>query len=506
MAALLSKPFDRYEHDRLLALLDPVHFIGRQDRPTSRPPVTLAPHALLRRRTSIASSLSSRVSLSQLLISSPNPSPRPASVYSRPSLPPLLSLPPELLLHILDLCLPADHTRRTTLERGRTLACLALVHPIFRQFAQDELYHHVVLASDSATDKLRNLTGGPAHGSRGAQLGKRITSLKVYGTLGTGDGGRTLASLVHQLDCLERLHLEDLDGLELRHYAIHRSLKFLSANRCGFRSRFRAVITSRPSPLTSLSLTNITAQDDGFSGFTLPHLTQLTICDIYLPPHSPLAVLEPSEAFKPFGPQVVRQLSKLTTDEWHFSFFFPLSTTKSRTAPCALQHLHLLKLTHLSPLLDSLSTSSSSSHTPLPNLLTLHLSPTLSFTPTSSSPEKASSHFASLLSPFRVSAPHPPPSLKNAQHLVLDARYAVWLDQGNEEMRELLERVQVAGLQLVFEEGKEEDGEGGRRRGLSRGAVGPTVVGRRGSMGALLRGGVRGGMVRGGGRFAAGDW
>lgn len=151
---------------------------------------------------------------------------RPGSVRSYASksqqLAPLLCLPSEILLHILDFAFPAEpHSRWTSAERNHLLCNLALVHPVLRAWAQAELFGGapVHLTTDSAIEKLSTLAG--QHGTRGNTLASRISHVKVYGRHDTGDGGKALAKLIHQLSGLEELHLEDLDGLELRQFVLH---------------------------------------------------------------------------------------------------------------------------------------------------------------------------------------------------------------------------------------------------------------------------------------------
>ncbi|GAA6016211.1 hypothetical protein JCM10207_000433 [Rhodosporidiobolus poonsookiae] len=490
MAATQWDSFARAQTDALLALLDPYHFTAsRSPLPTS---------ALTRRRSKPRQRTPSVASTLSLLIPSPRPS-RPASTLSRPSLPPLLNLPPELLLHILALALPATLNRRTAIERNHTLATLALVHPILRSFAQGELFHHVILQSDRAIERLARTTCVPK--SKGQTLGSHIRSLQVYGSLSKGDGGKQLAVLVAQLKGLESLHLEDLDGLELRQFVVHPKLKTVTATRCGFRSRFRQVIASKPSHITTLSLTTCTAHDDAFANFTLPSLTTLTLHSIHLPPPSALATLEPSDAFRLLATQVAPHLESLTTDPAHLGFFFPFPR---RTTQCALTSLHLVKLTSLDTVLDALPAAHRTA------LHTLSLTPSPTFTPTSTSPERAAAHFAALLAPFRAHAPAAPPALEGAERIVLDGRtYGAWYDRGEEAVVELVERAGKLGIEVVFEGGSGGSGGEGRARGMSASASPPpppTQGGRRSSVSALLGGRASGAPVRSGGRWAAADW
>ncbi|GAA5843487.1 hypothetical protein JCM11251_001420 [Rhodosporidiobolus azoricus] len=542
--------FDREAADNLLALFDPVHFSSRNrlapTQPTPTPTRVTAPLKQRSRTPSIASVRSSR---------SLNHHNRPPSTLSRRSthLAPFLSLPPELLLHIFALAVPpSTDTRRSSLsERNSLLSSLARVHSSLRAFAQGELFHQVTVSTDEAIDRLLQLTR--TREGRAPVLVGQITSLRVVASFTSGDGGRLLAQLVQRLPALETLHLEGLDGLEMRQFVLHPTLKHLTATRCGFRSRFRLSPSPTLSHLTTLSFTHCTAHDDALTGFSLPHLTALKIHSVYLPPPSALAVLEPSSAFEKLARETARQLVRLETDELNFGFFFPLPspapTRGQGQGQIKLQHLHLLKLSHLSPLVDALPPSTSSS------LRTLHLSPPTSFLPSSTSPEKRFSHFASLLAPFRASAPNLPLPLRRLETLVLDDKYAKWLEsesdceeeggarEGKDDTEELVERVERAGVAVRFEEAREDDGllvrERGRGRGrglsASKGASGsssPGVVSgraeggdqggggagrRRGSsMGAvfLTRGG-RGreggggggaGVVRAGGRFAVRNW
>jgi hypothetical protein len=58
--------------------------------------------------------------------------------------------------------------------------------------------------------------------SKGAALSREIGFLRCYGNRSTGEGRLpNLASLVQGLKGLESLHLEDLDGLELRQFVLH---------------------------------------------------------------------------------------------------------------------------------------------------------------------------------------------------------------------------------------------------------------------------------------------
>ncbi|GAA5888600.1 hypothetical protein JCM6882_009014 [Rhodosporidiobolus microsporus] len=504
-----SRPrFDREAADDLLALFDPVHFSSRNRLAPTTPRVLHRP----RSRTPSIASVRSTVTLSQLLISTPRPSTPTSTRSSSASLPPFLSLPPELLLHILALALPppSDTRRASVAERNSLLAALARVHSSLRGFAQSELFRHVTLHTDEGVDALLRLAVDSQKGGRAAALVGQVKTLRMVASFESGDGGRSLAELVQRLGGLESLHLEGLDGIEMRQFVLHPHLKHLTATRCGFRSRFRLSTYARPSPLTSLSLTHSTAHDDALTGFSLPHLSRLRVHSVHLPPPSALAVLEPSCAFERLGREVARQLESLKTDEQHFGFFFPLSASSSKTA-IKLTHLRLIKLSHLSPLLDALPPSASSS------LKILHLSPPASFLPSQTSPDKRLAHFSSLLAPFRASSPLLPAPLRGMETLVLDGRYQRWRDApaeeadgAQEDVKELLERVEKAGggrVEVRFEEGAAGEEEGGLTR-RARGASESAGAGgrRRGSsMGALLMGG-SGTTVRAGGRYAAGDW
>lgn len=148
-------------------------------------------------------------------------SPRPASIHSTRSVyPPLLSLPPELLLYIFSLALPPSHDRWNTPTRNHTLRSLSLVHPMLRPWAQGELFHNPVVLSDRAVERLMGLAMEKQ--TRGAGMARGVTSLRVYGNRATGEGRLpSLPGLVQALTGLETLHLEDLDGLELRAFVLH---------------------------------------------------------------------------------------------------------------------------------------------------------------------------------------------------------------------------------------------------------------------------------------------
>ncbi|EGU11245.1 Proteophosphoglycan ppg4 [Rhodotorula toruloides ATCC 204091] len=437
---MLARGYSREEHDALLSLFDP-HFYTRRRAtapatsfPTSYTADDRTPTHRHRRTASIASSVTSYFA-DRLHIPSPRPS-RPASVLSKPQLAPLLSLPSEILLHILAFTLPSSHTRFTAGDRAHTLATLALVHPVLRNYAQNELFSTVYIASDRTVEQLTRLTCLPK--SRGQELGKRITRLVVHGSLGTGDGGKALAKLVQQLVGLELLHLEDLDGLELRAFLLHPTLRTFSASRCGFRSRFRAVASSRPSPITSLSLTTCTGHHDSFSGFSLPNLSTLTIWDISLPPPSPLAVWEPSEAFRALAAEVGAQLRDVTVDEHHFNYLFPLPRLTQRQI--VLHQLCIIKLSLLPLAIDLLPLPSPFPSTLFKGLKELHLVPPPSFLPASTSSEKADTHFGALLAPFHQlsgrSAGSIHPALKGLETLTLDWRYGAW-DTSDSRLKKL---------------------------------------------------------------------
>ncbi|KAL7339820.1 Proteophosphoglycan ppg4 [Rhodotorula toruloides] len=439
---MLARGYSREEHDALLSLFDPhIYTRRRATAPPATYPTSFAaddrtPTHRHRRTASIASSVTSYFA-DRLHIPSPRPS-RPASVLSKPQLAPLLSLPSEILLHILAFTLPPSHTRWTARDRAHTLATLALVHPVLRNYAQNELFSTVYIASDRTVEQLTRLTCLPK--SRGQELGRRITRLVVHGSLGTGDGGKALAKLVQQLVGLESLHLEDLDGLELRAFLLHPTLRTFSASRCGFRSRFRAVASSRPSPITSLSLTTCTGHHDSFSGFFLPSLSTLAIWDISLPPPSPLAVWEPSEAFRTLAAEVGAQLRDVTVDEHHFNYLFPLP----RLAPqrqVVLHRLCIIKLSLLPLAIDLLPLPSPFPSTSFKGLRELHLVPPPSFLPASTSAEKADTHFSALLAPFHQLAGRGAgsihPALKGLQTLTLDWRYGVWETSGEGRLKRL---------------------------------------------------------------------
>ncbi|CEQ41151.1 SPOSA6832_02842 [Sporobolomyces salmonicolor] len=359
-------------------------------------------------------------------------------------LPPLLVLPSELLIHILDLTLPAVHTCRTSPERSATLRALALVHPVLRGFAQGRLFRDCILYSDQAVEKLARLTCAPK--GRGHELGNTIVSLRVFGSLRTGDGGKALARLVKQLAKLEVLHLEDLDGLELRAFVLH------------------------------------PPHDDAFSGFSLPSLRNLTLRDISLPPPSALATLEPSDAFKIHAVDAVRGVGSLSADETHLAFFVDAAQRRfspDRPVLARLEHLQIVKFSSLSYLLGLLPTGSSA----LP-LRTLHLIPPSSFLPVSTSRDKADAHFESLVAPFR-SFPHGRihPVLKWLDELVLDEKYLVWLEHGEERVEEVMYLCEKNEIEVRFEQ-TPVGMEIGRRRRANTGET-------RSSMSNVLTGGSR---------------
>ncbi|GAA6060566.1 hypothetical protein JCM10212_006801 [Sporobolomyces blumeae] len=370
-------------------------------------------------------------------------------------LPPFLLLPSELLLSILDLCLPPEHTRQTTPERNAVLRALALVHPWLTSWAQTRLYRDAIVYTDRAVDKLVDLTSRTSN--RTIELAKTITSLRVFGPLGSTS---TLAKLVQQLPHLESLQLNDLDGLEMRAFVLLPNLKTFEAHRTGFRSRFRLVSQARASPVTTFSVVNCTAHDDAFSGFTLPYVRTLELRAISLPPPSPLAVLEQSEAFKLHAFDVVPRLDKLTTDAYNFALHFPLKQRRFSTARAPtsdLTYLHLVKFSLLAPLVDLLPTGPAT----MP-LSTLRLTPPTSFLPGSVSPEKAEAHFVSLLTPFRLGHA----ALTNLSTLVLDEQYLAWLESGLERARfeELFDLCERADVEVRFEPSLPELERGGRPR------------------------------------------
>ncbi|GAA5998493.1 uncharacterized protein JCM10292_002734 [Rhodotorula paludigena] len=415
---MASVSYSRQEQDDLLLLFDPNAFVPRR-----RVPATIAPTSSLPRRTpSIASSIASFLA-DRLIIPSPRPS-RPASTLSRPSVAPLLALPPELLLHILHLAIPDRNELTHARERNRILVSLALVHPVLRAYAQNELFSTVNVTTDRTVERLTRSICVPK--SRGHMLGNQISTLRVVGSLGAGDGGKALASLVQQLKGLNTLRLEDLDGLELRQFVLHPALRHFSASRCGFRSRFRLVSAARPAHLLSFSLVNCTGHHDSFSGFSLPDLTHLRIWDISLPPPTPMATIEPSEAFRQLAGEVGHQVLDVTVDEQHLQYLYPPSPSSPRTAaPPALKRLVLVKTTLLPLALDAFP--------PNTRLSTLRLVPPPTFLPHCTSPERAEAHFAALLGPFMrggqrgiaVGAIHP--ALEALEELVLDWRYGAWL-------------------------------------------------------------------------------
>ncbi|BGP41509.1 hypothetical protein JCM10449v2_005498 [Rhodotorula kratochvilovae] len=440
-----------------------------------------------------------------------NPSPRPSRLPSTRSrqLPPLLSLPPELLLYILELALPTTHSRATTRERNSLLYRLALVHPVLRPYAQGELFSTVFVTSDDMVGRLAKATCVPK--SRGNALGGQVRTLRVNGNLVAGDGGKALAALVQQLSGLETLALEDLDGLELRQFVLHPA--------------------SRSSSLTSLSLTNCTAQHDAFSGFSLPTLTHLRVWDLSLPPPTPMATVEASEAFRSIAADVAPRLQDAAVDAQHLSYLFPPPRASLfralRPASCALTRLSLIKLASLSAALDALPPSTGST------LRTLHLAPPPSFLPHCTSPERAEAHFGALLSAFQrgggTGAASVHPALASLAEVHLDRRYGAWLApppplslppaggraptpaeaaaqahaEGHAALVRLVERCSALGVDVrVGQDGDGEDVYGGlRRRGMS-----DAGAGRGGRMTRWAsEGATPGGAVRGGGRFGAAD-
>lgn len=229
--------------DELLDLFDPAAYVPKRQRssqpaappPSPPPPPPPGPAPAPSRTASIASSIASyfhehsrrspATAMGQAPSSSSTPRRAPSirslapSTSSTSTLPPLLSLPSELLLYILELALPATHTRHTARERSATLARLALVHPVLRAYAQGQLFSTVFVTSDDMVQRLARATCVPK--SRGNLLGRDIRTLRVSGDLQAGDGHKGLEALVEQLKGLDTLELEDLDGLELRNFAIH---------------------------------------------------------------------------------------------------------------------------------------------------------------------------------------------------------------------------------------------------------------------------------------------
>lgn len=235
-------------------------------------------------------------------------------------------------------------------------------------------------------------------------------------------------------------------------------LTVFEARRCGFRSRFRLASHARASPVTSFTIVNCNAADDAFSGFSLPTVRVLTLRDISLPPPSPLATLEHSEAFRMHAFEVVTRLQSLTTDEFNFLLHFPLRQRRfssHRSPTSSLEHIHFIKLAHLSYLVDQLPTGTAAI-----NLKTLQLTPANSFLPGSASSEKADIHFDSLLAPFRASHA----ALVHLEKLVLDEKYLIWLESGEKRVEELLETCEKKGVEVKFVESPPEMERGGRRR------------------------------------------
>ncbi|GAA5895719.1 uncharacterized protein JCM6883_001599 [Sporobolomyces salmoneus] len=364
-------------------------------------------------------------------------------------LPPLLRLPSELLLDILDLTLPVEQNRLTMPIRNETLRQIALTHPVLTSWAQTRLFRESAIYTDRAVDKLMDLTDSTAisKGARAGELARTILKLSVFGpNLGSP---LSLARLVQQLPHLCDLQLNDLDGLEMRAFLLGDHLNSFEARRCGFRSRFRLANNARASHVTSFSLVNCTAHDDAFSGFSLPNLRSLTLRDISLPPPSPLATLEHSEAFKIHAHEVIPRLRSLTVDEYNFLLHFPLPR---RAISTTLEYIHLYKLAHLSYLIDQLPSSLA--------LKTIQLTPPNSFLPDSASVEKADVHFESLLAPFRSYQP----ALARLTQVILDEKYLIWLETGEKRVGELLEICEKRGIEMKFVESPPELERGGRRR------------------------------------------
>lgn len=244
------------------------------------------------------------------------------------------------------------------------------------------------------------------------------------------------------------------------------ALRKLTITRCGFRSRFRIVAAARPSHLETLSLTRCTGHHDSFSGFSLPHLKDLTVWSLSLPPPSPLATLEGTEAFRLLANQVAPQLSAATVDEQHFHYLFPLALSGgSGTAPRSkLEQLTLVRLGHLPTVLEQLRFCPPASSTRVTSVKKLHLVPTPSFMPGATSPERANTHFQALLAPFQ-SMPvgeTRPVGLVGVETIVLDWRYGAWLavvdlesEKSSAESAKLADfvaRCELAGIHVVVNE------------------------------------------------------
>ncbi|GAA5879613.1 hypothetical protein JCM3774_004285 [Rhodotorula dairenensis] len=521
--AALTPTYSRQQTDELLALYDPHLFTPRHVRrtvaggaaassslSTSPPPNATSLSAIdalfgkeqffHRRTASIASSVrsyfadranasASRTGVVATAAAPPAPqaaapakhsTSRAGSIRSHASrtqqLAPLLCLPSEILLHILDFAFPAEpHSRWTSSERNRLLCSLALVHPALRPWAQFELFGGapVHLTTDRAIERLATLTNAP--GTRGHLLASRISHVRVYGRHDTGDGGKALAKMLHQLSGLEQLHLEDLDGLELRQFVILPHLRELSVTRCGFRSRFRLVASARPSHLESLSLTRCTGHHDSFTGFSLPNLRDLTVWSLSLPPPSPLATLEGSEAFRLVAQEVAPQLRSAVVDEQHFHYLFPIALSDGAQVPRAkLERLTLVRLGHLPTVLDQLRFRPPASSVRVDSITTLHLVPAPSFVPGATSPERALIHFQALVAPF-LSSPTLPPTtahgdsserpagLKGIDMVILDWRYGAWLALGptaksdsdepvGAKLADFVARCERAGIAVIVNE------------------------------------------------------
>ncbi|GAA5991132.1 hypothetical protein JCM10908_006553 [Rhodotorula pacifica] len=522
--AALAPTYSRQQTDELLALYDPHLFTPRHVRRTSTSTAAIqgggtpTPSSLAttltdslfgkepsfhRRTASIASSVRSYFVDRATITSSrtvghgaAGHSSRPGSIRSHASraqqLAPLLCLPSEILLHILDFAFPAEpHSRWTSTERNRLLCSLALVHPALRAWAQFELFGGapVHLTTDLAIERLAKLTSAP--GTRGHALASRITHVRVYGRHDTGDGGKTLAKTIHQLAGLEELHLEDLDGLELRQFVIHPPLRKLSVTRCGFRSRFRLVAAARPSHLESLSLTRCTGHHDSFSGFSLPQLRDLTIWNVSLPPPSPLATLEGSEAFRLLAQDVAPRLRSAIVDEQHFHYLFPLALSDGGRVPHSqLEALTLVRLGHLPTVLEQLRFRAPASSVRVHSIKKLHLVPTPSFIPGATSAERALTHFQALVAPFLASSNTSPGedtrpiALKGVETIVLDWRYGAWLALGptksdeSAKLADFVSRCERAGITVVVNEAPGAHGGGG---GGGQDFYGPTMGARRAS-------------------------
>lgn len=249
------------------------------------------------------------------------------------------------------------------------------------------------------------------------------------------------------------------------------ALRKLSVTRCGFRSRFRLVASARPSHLASLSLTRCTGHHDSFTGFSLPHLRDLTIWSLSLPPPSPLATLEGSEAFRLLAHEVAPQLRSAVVDEQHFHYLFPLALSAGGQVPRSeLEHLTLVRLGHLPVVLDQLRFRAPASSVRVDSIRTLHLVPAPSFVPGATSPERALLHFQALVAPFSAMSPSAltgqgqghtaerPIGLKGVETVVLDWRYGAWLALGptqsseSDKLADFVARCECVGIAVVVNE------------------------------------------------------